>query len=177
MVRRWQRSHPQPAAVQTAPPVAPSQPDVRPPVRRGHFLVAWYIGSVLASLIPLGLIALHDADLLAKLSIFQILGRGDLLLIAFTLTIAGVAQLLPFVTRLKSAQLFGVILEILGGFVVAAMEIAWYSDIAARISAQVAGGSNVKAPPIHLITFGSVFMFAVTVVITTFCVSTAASCS
>jgi len=136
---------------------------------RAAQLTAWLVGSVAASLIPLALITFHEADYLHDPSFYQILGHGDLLIIAFTLTVAGVAQLCPFVAKVQAKQLSAVILAILGGFIVVAMEVAWYSDIAARVASS-------QSVPIHLITWGSLFLFLVSMVITMSCVSVAAEC-
>jgi hypothetical protein len=130
-------------------------------------LVAWLVGSVLVSLIPLGLIAVHEADVLSDPSFYQILGHGDLLIIAFTLTVAGIAELCPSVSKVAAEELVGFIFMILGAIIVLAIEIAWYSDLVGEI----AGSHQV---PIHLVTWGSIILFTLSTTITTFSVNATA---
>lgn len=162
------QSHP--AAAQALPPASPvlrgrvvETRRREMPHRRVH-LAAWLVGVVLASLIPLGLIAAHEADVLSHPSFYQILGHGDLLIIAFTFTVAGIAELCPFVTKVRVEELMGLILMLLGAVIILAIEIGWYSDLAAEI----AGAHNV---PVHLITWGSIILFTVSALITTLSVN------
>jgi hypothetical protein len=126
---------------------------VERPTPRQH-LVVWLVGVVLASLVPFLFLYFHGIDRGGPPSIFELLSRGDLLLISLVVTIAGITELVLVLNRIRQDQIMPVALVLLGGVLVVVAEAFWYADL----SAQLLDGQ--KATSSHAVAFGSLLLFS-----------------
>jgi hypothetical protein len=155
-------------------PSSPSRPRVRriehaPPWQH---VVVWLIGVLFASLTPLLLPYFHGVDQDDTPSMHALLGRGELLLIALVITIAGITELILAMRNISAGQLMPVATAILGGLLAIVAEAFWYADIAAS-----SFGSD-KIPPAHVltvVTFGSLGLFLASALCSAACVFYAAA--
>jgi hypothetical protein len=114
----------------------------------------WVLATIVASLVPPFLaIIFHGVDRQQIPSLFEMFGRGDLLVIGVVITIGGFGELLPVIKRIPDDSMSGMTSAIIGGLLLILAESLWYADITSTIL-------DNKAPPYHFTTLGSVVLFA-----------------
>jgi energy-converting hydrogenase Eha subunit C len=96
-------------------------------------VVVWLIGVVLASLIPFLFIYLHGVDKGGTPGLAELLSRGDLLLIALVICIAGITEQVLILNRIEQRRLMGLALLLLGCILLIVAEAFWYADITASV--------------------------------------------
>lgn len=92
----------------------------------------WLLGVVVASLLPVVALILHDIDNNDPLDLPTLLSRGDLLLIGAVVTIGSFADLARSETPRQLNHYKGCLLVICA--LTAVVQALWYSDLAARAS-------------------------------------------
>lgn len=131
-------------------------------------VVVWIVGSVLAALLPIVIAGVHGLDSSAVSGFYDLLGRGELLLIAITIAIAGVAELSLTLRQVKTNQTLWVALLLLGNLLLVASAALWYGDLT---SAEAA--NHVEQAAVG-VTWGSTGVFAGAAVFSSICVWIAA---
>jgi hypothetical protein len=101
-------------------------------------------------------------------SLYELLSRGDLLLIALVLTIGGFTELALVFNKIEQAQVLPVALVLLGGVLLVAAEALWYGDLSAQLL------NKQTSAPVHIVTYGSLVFFGLSVFCSTVCVRIAA---
>lgn len=138
--------------------------EVKPITPARHVLV-WFLGVVVASLLPFVPLVVHHIDARDSPGIYDLLGRGDLLVISLVFTIAGLVELGLYWKRVEQPDV--PIFLMIGGILLVLGEGFWYGDI----SSQILGGGTV---PTHAVTYGSLGFFALSVICSLLCVRLAA---
>jgi hypothetical protein len=105
-------------------------------------VVVWTIGVILAALTPLLLPYFHGIDKNNTPSMYNLLGHGDLLLIALVITIAGITELMLVMRNIPFSTIMPVAMAILGGLLAIVAEAFWYSDLAV----ESLNGNNIFTP-------------------------------
>jgi hypothetical protein len=118
--------------------------------------------------VPFLFLEFHGLDQGSPPSIYELLGRGDLLLISLVLTIAGITELVLVINRVSQPQVMPVALVLLGGVLVVVAEALWYADL----SAQILDGQKATGP--HVVTYGSLLLFGLSAFCSSVCVRLAA---
>lgn len=131
-------------------------------------VVVWLVGVVVASLLPFLVLYFHGIDTSSPPGMFELLSRGDLLIISLVFTIAGLAELALVFNRIHQEQLLAAALLVIGGTLLITTEALWYSDITAQL---LRGG---KVTSIHAVAFGSLALFGVSTFCSSICVRLAA---
>lgn len=121
-----------------------------------HALV-WMLGVVVASLLPFFSVFIQGLDRGMVPSLPELLGRGELLVIAIVVTIGGIAELLLVVNRIPQATFSSVIFLLLGGILLIVSEALWYADIGATLLTQP------RLAREHMISLGSGILFGFSV--------------
>jgi hypothetical protein len=138
--------------------------EVRPITPARHVLV-WFLGVVVASLLPFVPLVVHHIDSRSSPGMYDLLGRGDLLVVSLVFTIAGLVELGLYWKRIEQADV--PIFLMIGGILLVLGEGFWYGDI----TSQILSGGTV---PTHAVTYGSLGFFAFSVVCSLLCVRLAA---
>src|SRR5262249_32971967 len=68
-------------------------------------VAVWLVGAVLASLVPFLFLYFHGVDRNKPPNMFELLGRGDLLLISLVLTIGGITELVLVLNKIHQKQI------------------------------------------------------------------------
>jgi uncharacterized membrane protein len=102
--------------------------------RRQAFRVTiWFLGVVIASLIPLASTFIDGADINEAPSWEALLGHGDLLIIGIVVAVAGFVEIGLSYKAIKPDRIPFVILLITAGVVVLVAQAVWYGDISANL--------------------------------------------
>ncbi len=134
---------------------------------RQHVIV-WLVGAVLASLLPFLFLYVHGLDKNRPPGIYELLGRGDLLLISLVVTIGGITEVVLVLNKIDQRQMLPVALYLLGGVLAVVAEAAWYADITARLL----DGQPATVP--EPVTAGSLILFGLSALCSSACVRVAA---
>lgn len=127
-----------------------------------HVLV-WFIGVIVASLMPFLWLYLSNKPNNSPPSVWQMLGEGELYIIAIVVLIAGVTEIILLLRQIRQATT--VALLILGAILFVIVDAAKY-----------AGASELSptAPPLHSVTFWSIGAFVISALHSSICVGLAA---
>jgi uncharacterized membrane protein len=137
---------------------------------RQHVTV-WLVGVVLASLVPLLSEFFQGLDRSSPPSLYELLNRGDLLLISLVLTISGFTELVLVFNRIEQAQVMPVALILLGGVLLVAAEALWYGDLSSQF---LNNNENLASAPAQAVTYGSLGLFVLSAFCSSACVKIAA---
>jgi uncharacterized membrane protein len=172
VTRARESSAPNPEIDRTLARLAAAHPELE--IRRRQkatpwqHVVVWIVGSVIAGLIPVGFTALHGLDNDHPPGFYDLLGTGDLLLIAIVISIAGIAELALVLRQTRPDQILWVALLILGNLLFIVSAALWFGDLASRVLEGEAGN------PVGAVAFGSIALFAVAAGMSSTCVWLAA---
>lgn len=138
--------------VQTAPPKAT--------VRQR--IIMWLVASALAGLAPVGATALHYVDS-GGLGFYQLFGKGDLLMVAVVLSLAGIGEIALYFRHVKTDAL-ALGLLVVGLAMSIVVDAIWFSDLSALALA------GKKGDPIATVTYGSIVLYGLAVLFSSYCV-------
>lgn len=127
----------------------------------------WLLGVVVASLVPFLFLIFHGIDGNHLPSLYELLSRGDLLVISLVVTVGGMAELalaLVF-SRIHSKRASSAAYFLIGSVLVVIGEAAWYADITATLLA----GKAVQDT--RSVCLGSLALFVASVICGGKCVS------
>lgn len=119
----------------------------------GQRACVWLFAVVVASLLPFVSVFLRGLDRDGIPSFPELVGRGDLLVIAIIITIGGVAELLLVMGKMPQRRSVGGIFLVLGAVLLVAGEAFWYADIGATLLTQP------KLAQENIVAFGSTGLF------------------
>ncbi len=127
-------------------------------------LVIWAICSVLAALLPM--IAIIVSAIISKrpLGFYQVTAKGDMLVIAAVLMIAGFAELVPVFWRMPVGKEMNMFLIFIGMLFFAIADACWYGIILYGIPA------SGEPPGSASVAYGSLGMYVVAALLTSYCV-------
>lgn len=134
-----------------------------PPSPRQH-MSYWFVGAVVASLIPFLPDIVHWVDGRGNTpGFYDSLARGELLAIAIVVTIGGLAELAPVRRDIRYSAGW-----VVGGVLIGLSEGVWFTDV-------VTGLMDGHVVPLHRLAWGSVALFVISAVISLRSVYLAAS--
>lgn len=126
------------------------------PSPREH-VTMWLLGVVVASLVPFLFLIFHRIDGDHLPSIYELLGRGDLLVISLVVTVGGIAELALASSRVRPDQVVTAAYFLIGSVLVVIGEAAWYADITATLLARE------TVHDLRSVCFGSLTLFVFSV--------------
>ena len=126
-------------------------------------VLVWFIGVVFASLMPFLRRYASSKPGSNGPSVYQMLGAGELYIIAIVVLIAGVTEIVLLLRRIQQA--LTVALLILGAILFSILDAARYTG---------ASELSPNAQPIHSVAFWSLGAFAVSALHSSICVGLAA---
>jgi hypothetical protein len=129
-----------------------------------HVLV-WFVGTILAALIPFAWTAASNNPSDPGPSIYTVLGAGDLYLVSIIILIAGLTEIVLLLRQIKQPLI--VALLVLSAPILIVLYAAWYAG-----ASSVAAASHA-APP-HSVAYLSLTAFALAAVHSSLCVLLAA---
>jgi hypothetical protein len=147
-------------------PQAPGQPVRSVVVERvtpWKHVVIWVVGVIIASLIPFLWTYASNQPNDASPNVYQVLGHGDLYLIAIIVLIAGITEIVLLLRKIEKDM--AVALLIIGGFLFVLLD-------AGRFAGASAMASSSAIP--HSVTYWSIVAFIVSAVHSSICVGLAA---
>ena len=113
----------------------------------------WAFGTIAASLIPpFFAVVIHGVDRKSPLSIAELFGRGELLIIGIVITIGAFSGLLPVIKYVREDDARPMVFALLGGFMLTVAEALWYADLTAAIL-------DRSDPPFTVVAVGSWICF------------------
>ena len=124
-------------------------------------VAAWFLGVIVASLVPFFPLVVHNIDSRRAPDIYDLLGRGDLLVISIVFTIAALVELGLYWTSADRPK--GSVLLMISAILLILAEGFWYGDIIS----QILGGGTV---PTHAVSYGSLVFFALSILCSLRCV-------
>ena len=125
----------------------------------------WILGVVVASLVPFLFLIFHGIDGDHLPGIYELLSRGDLLVISLVVTVGGMADLALVFSRVDPSQVATAAYFLIGSVLVVIGEAAWYADITATLLA----GKTVH--DLRSVCLGSLALFAFSIFCGGKCVS------
>lgn len=125
-------------------------------------VVIWFLGVVLASLIPFLWIYLSSKPGGSTPSIYQMLGGGELYIIAIVVLIAGIVEIALLLNRIDN---FTIALLLIAAFLFVIIDAAKYAG---------ASELTTTASPPHSVAIWSIVVFAVSASHSSVCVGLAA---
>jgi hypothetical protein len=127
-------------------------------------VIIWIICSVIAALLPIIAVVVSIAINKQLLGFYQVTAKGDLLVIGAVLMVAGLAELFPILWRMPTGKEMNVVLIVIGMIFFVIADACWYGIILSRLPA------SGQPPGSGGVAYGSLAMYAVAAVLTSYCV-------
>lgn len=146
----------------TSAPAASSASSIHP-VDPWQHIVVWTAGVLAASLLPFLWVYVDPPAGKASPSIYQVLGRGDLYLVAIIILLAGVTEIALLFRHIDSTLTLALL--IIGALFIAPLDAARYAN---------ASGQPIGVMPSHSVVYWSVAAFVFSAIHSSTCVKLAA---
>jgi hypothetical protein len=127
-------------------------------------VLVWLLGSVVAGVFPIVFTFFHGLDSRHTLGFYQLLGKGDLLLIAIVLSVAGVAELVLDIRKMSNEQNLWVALLLLGNTLTVVADALWFGDLSSLTLEGKSGNPGAA------VTYGSIALFVIAALSSSSCV-------
>ena len=131
-------------------------------------VIVWFLGSVLAGCIPILATVLYGLAVSKPVGFYEALGKGDLLLIALVLSLAGLSDLVLKIHDVRPGPIWPALL-VVGTVLLVAGDALWFGDLSSAVL-----HSGTESPGTGGVAYGSIGVFTLAAVFSTLSVWLAA---